>query len=473
MRRAGCLLLTFLILMVSALPVFGESKPALLYFFENYCGSCTPEQDFLETFHDLTGESSSDYAVSFYNIRYRQAREALDKAIIQFEIPGEKQLLPLLIADGRVYAGQDALWRDLPRDVLSAQDTSDSIIYYFYVTACASCAGAKAVLEALPASLSLQRGEFVFVSRVEVVPINIGEETALALSLFERYGIPEERQTAPLILLKDRYISGSEAIKRELPAALARGEALGNRIAMTQPPSGELPPMRLLSTLTAGLIGGLNPCALSMLLLLLSVLVTLGKKAGRYALLFLASKFLCYLAIGTLLAGAIHALDLDWLPLALKIFLSVYSLALILVNLWDAYAARREAYGQIRNQLPRRVRIFLHNRIQSIAADSKSGGPAMVLLGVLVAASEFLCAGQVYLATLLSGLQSGAQPGRMFLLLLVYCLAFLLPSALLAALVVKGKAVMQVSDWVRRHMAAIKLITAAFFLAVLLAAWIM
>ncbi len=471
MRRVFGFLLAFLIILNIFAPALYESKPELLYFFENYCGSCTPEEDFIETFRDLTGKNTGDYACTFYNISHENARKALDKAIVQYNIPKEKQLLPLLIVDGQVYAGQDAISAELPRDALAREDTADSVVYYLYVTACGSCAEAKKTLDTLPGSVSLTRGTYFFESRVEVVPINIGEETALALSLFDSYRVPEDKRVAPIVFLRDKYLVGSEAIQKELPGALARGEAVGNRI--TQTGKAGLPPLHLLTTLAAGLIGGLNPCALSMVLLLLSILIPLKKKAGRYALLFLASKFLCYLAIGTLLAGVIQAFDLSWLPMALKIFLTAYSAILILLNLWDAYAANREEYGQIRNQLPARLRRFLHHRIQGIAADSKAMVPALMLLGALVAVSEFLCAGQVYLATLLSSLQSGAQAVRMFLMLVVYCLAFLVPSALLTVLVLKGKAVMQVSDWMRRRMTAIKLVTALFFLAVLLAVWLL
>ncbi len=468
----------FLCLMIACIMAFGlisqalaESKPELLYFFENYCGSCTPEEDFLKTFREMTGKSTGNYECKFYNIRYENAREALNSAIAEYNIPKEKQLLPLLIVDATIYAGQDAISAELPKDTLAREDTTDSVIYYLYVTACGSCAEAKKVLDNLPASVFITRGTYTFESKVEVVSINIGEDTALALSLFESYQVPEDKQVAPIVFLRDKYLSGSEEITRDLLSSLSRGEAVGNRIA--QPERQSLPPLRLLSTLAAGLIGGLNPCALSMVLLFLSILIPLKKRAGRYAILFLASKFICYLAIGTLLTGVMQYLHLDWLPLAIKIFLTVYSVVLIVLNLWDAYAARQEEYGHIRNQLPARFRRFLHRRIEDIATSNKALIPAILLLGILVAASEFLCAGQVYLATLLSSLQSGTEALRMFFLLAAYCLAFLVPSAIVSALIVRGKAVLQLSDWVRRRMAAIKLITVLFFIAVLIAVWLL
>lgn len=471
MKRYFCLMLILLLAFGLIPKALAESKPELKYFFENYCGSCTPEEDFIAAFREMTGKNASDYDCKFFNISNENSREALNIAINEYNIPKEKQFLPLLIVDGEIYSGQDAISYELPKDTLNREDTADSVIYYLYVTACASCAEAKKTLDTLPASVSITRGTYTFESKLEIVPVNIGEDTALALSLFESYKVPEDKRFAPIVFLRGRYLSGSEEIARDLMSSINRGDAVGNRIIAQEKQS--LPPLRLWSTLAAGLIGGLNPCALSMVLLFLSILIPLKKKAGRYAFLFLSSKFVCYLAIGKLLTGIMRYLNLDWLSLALKIFLTVYAAVLIVLNLWDAYAAKREEYGHIRNQLPARIRRFTHKRIEGIASSSKALIPAILLLGILVAASEFLCAGQVYLATLLTSLQSGVDSLRMFLLLITYCLAFLVPSALISILVIRGKAVLQLSDWVRRRMTVIKLVTALFFIAVLLAVWLL
>lgn len=471
MKRFFCLTLVLLLAFWLLPKALAEIKPELKYFFESYCGSCTPEEDFIASFREMTGKNTSDYDCKFYNIRYENAREALDSAIAEYNIPKEKQLLPLLIVDGEIYGGQDAISSFLPKDTVSREDTTDSVIYYLYVTACGSCAEAKKTLDTIPASVSITRGTSTFESKVEIIPVNIGEDTSLALSLFESYRVPEDKRFAPIVFLRNGYLSGSEEIARELLSSINRGEAVGNRIIARENQS--LPPIRLWSTFAAGLIGGLNPCALSMVLLFLSILIPLKKRAGWYAFLFLLSKLVCYLAIGTLLTGIMRYLNLDWLSLALKIFLTVYSAVLIVLNLWDAYAAKREEYGHIRNQLPARLRKYTHKRIERITSSSKALIPAILLLGILVAASEFLCAGQVYLATLLTSLQSGVDSLRLFLLLAAYCLAFLVPSALISILVIRGKAVLQLSDWVRRRMAFIKLVTALFFIAVLLAVWLL
>ena len=97
--------------------------------------------------------------------------------------------------------------------------------------------------------------------------------------------------------------------------------------------------------------------------------------------------------------------------------------------------------------------------------------PAIIVLGFLVALGEFLCAGQLYLMRLLSALQTGENlPG---LHLVLYCAAFIAPSALLSALILRGRSQMEVSEFLAEHMAAVKLVTAAAMLLLILTAWLL
>lgn len=452
-------------------PAIATQKPALYYFFENYCSSCAPEEEFAEEFATLTGEPLSSYDFHLYNLRYTHHRAALEEAIAAFSIPPEQQKLPLLIVDGAIYAGSTAIHAALPADALARDPQStDSVVYYLYVTACESCAKADATLKALPDEVTLTRGDHLFTSPVRVERVNIGEDTALALALFDAYNVPEAQRVAPIAFVKDQYFSGSDAIARFLPDAVQHGAAVGNRIAPGEP--APLPPLAFGSTALAGLIGGLNPCALSMLLLFVSLLLPLREHPARYAAAFLASKFVCYLLIGTLLLSALRAWSPAWLPTALKAFLSVYCAALVLLNLWDARVARREAYGAVRNQLPARLRGFLHRTITRTLASPKRLLFSALLLGAAVSVSEFLCAGQVYLATLLTTLHNGVTPQHA-LLLVVYCAAFIAPSTLLCVALLRGKAMFAVSEWVRRRMPLVKLVTAIFFACVLAAVWVL
>jgi len=74
----------------------------------------------------------------------------------------------------------------------------------------------------------------------------------------------------------------------------------------------------------------------------------------------------------------------------------------------------------------------------------KLPGIGIVGLGTVIAAGEFLCSGQVYLATLLTTLQKSRDTARLWGLLLTYCVVFLIPSIMPSLIVIKGRNVLGV-----------------------------
>jgi hypothetical protein len=345
-----------------------------------------------------------------------------------------------------------------------------SKVYYLYITACESCHEASGLIDALPETIEVTTNGEKFTSPLEVVRINLTADTAGALKLFDAFHVPEEDRTAPMVLAGSAYYAGVDAIRRFISEGLPAGAAL-----FTQAVSGEgVPPaLEWGPALAAGFVGGLNPCALSMLLLFLTVLGSLKANVARYAAVFLGTKFVTYLVIGTLLLGAFQAWNPLWLQLVAKIVLTGLSIFLIVLNLRDAWMARGERYGEIKNQLPAPLRRGLQARIRS--ALEKPFAPLLVVvvaLGVLVAAGEFLCAGQVYLATLLAAIQTGRNLNTLWPMLIGYCLAFLAPSVAVSFAVARGQALFTVSEFVRRRMPLIKLVTALFFAATLVYVWV-
>ena len=357
---------------------------------------------------------------------------------------------------------------------VSNPDTADdtrSLIYYLFLPACNSCANAHAVIDQLPASVVVITNGDSFESAIAVKSIDMSKKPGMAELFFERYQVPQDKRYAPIVFLGDVYMAGDEAIETDLKNAIAQGMALGTPVILGDAGKTDVSALTLAGTIGAGLVGGLNPCALSMLLMLLMVLANMGRRAGIYAAAFLGAKFVTYLLLGTVLLGAFQLWNPTWLPVAIKWLLTGLGGVVIALNLWDFRAAKQERYGSIRNQLPGKWRKFLHNKIQA-AGGAKHLLPVSILLGVLVAAGEFLCAGQLYLATLLSGLQSGAGTARMIPMLTLYCLCFLAPSILLVTAVVRGKAAFSLSEFIRAKMPLIKLLSAAVMLLILVFIWL-
>ena len=225
----------------------------------------------------------------------------------------------------------------------------------------------------------------------------------------------------------------------------------------------------LWGAMLGGLVAGFNTCALSMFLLFLSIVLEAKRGAGLLSVCFLGAKFVCYLLIGFGLLELLQRFDPQWLRPAARIVMTALGGALILLNLWDAWQARHERYGQIRNQLPTGLRGWLRRVIRALTA-KRLLVPSVIALGFVVALGEFLCAGQFYLMQLLRVARSGVGGAAS---LVAYCAAFIVPSALLCALILGGRSQARVSAFLLEHMAVVKLVTAVAMLALIVSAWLL
>ena len=221
------------------------------------------------------------------------------------------------------------------------------------------------------------------------------------------------------------------------------------------------------AALGAGLAAGLNGCALSMLLMFLSVLVSARTHAIPCAAVFLLAKLAVYLLIGFALLSLMQRANPAWLTPLAKWLLTGVGAALAGLNLYDAAKARKGQLGAMKNQLPQGLRGKLHRAIAGLTG-KRVLVPASAALGAVVAAGEFLCSGQLYLATLLS--QAGS-PGGAFSVT-AYCAAFLIPSAVLAAAVVGGGSAQGVSAFMARHIVGAKVAAAVAMAALIALAWL-
>ena len=470
MKRKHAILAVLLLVLCLAARAESDGD-TVEYYYENICESCTPEEDFAARYQVLTGQPISEVRFTGYNVLTESGRDAYNAMLARF---GEERInLPAVVVNGRLFAGTSAIRDDLPAYAVSRMASTDSAMYYLYLTACESCAEAEKLLDALPEAVSVSRGGYTFESAVRLTRVNINEAPEYAYALLNAYGVPDEDRLAPILLAGKGYWRGAESIQGFLNYRLPRGAALESIAVKPVEGSGGLPALAWGGCFSAGLVAGLNPCALSMLLMFLSILLSSpNRSAGRMVVIFLAVKFAVYLLIGCCLLEVFTRWNPAWLPGAAKLILTAVSTVLIALNLWDAFQARRLDLGRVKNQLPAALRRMLHHRIAALAGARIGLPAAVILLAVLVSAGEFLCAGQLYLSVLLARLLDGtASPGH-YGMLVVYCAGFLLPSALLSTAVVRGRSALAASSRLSGHMAVIKLAIAVAHAGILAWAWL-
>jgi hypothetical protein len=181
-----------------------------------------------------------------------------------------------------------------------------------------------------------------------------------------------------------------------------------------------------------------------------------------------------YLALGFGLFSLGQLINQDaFLSIAGIIRIAVIALSLLLcaLNLADFVNARRENYGAIKVQLPAALRRFNHRLINKAASAAASADTRFLmlgifLLGIAVSAGDFLCTGQIYVATILYLLRTGSGSHTVALAsLLCYTLAASIPPAVLVVFCYKGKQALALSEAARQKMPLIKIANAALFAA--------
>jgi len=193
----------------------------------------------------------------------------------------------------------------------------------------------------------------------------------------------------------------------------------------------------LITVIATAAIDSINPCAIGVLILLVSVLMTTHKSIGK--MLLFGSLYIFFVFLTYLLAGLGLMQFLTSIPLVITqyIALTVGSLVIIggLIEIKDYFWYGRWFSLSIPVSMSKKVKQFAH----------KATGPGVILLGVFVAAVELPCTGGPYLAIII--LLSQNFTFTAFLMLVLYNIIFVMPLVIILILVAAGKKITEVKQW--------------------------
>lgn len=489
------LIILLVTLLVVFLPSFITTAKAIdqaaqiniVYFYNNPCAACNEEGEFIELFNFLLGADKKGVEINLamYNVFHASSENLLHQYYEKYGVPKEKQITPILFVNDEFLSGSTAIKEGL-RDVFlkekdrivndtagKGEDSQTTTILYFYVTGCKECEEVTNFLGELKKRYLVESKDGEFYTYVKVKKFNIGEPENLKLvkEYFKLYKVPEKAQSVPIIFIGDTYLSGLEAIQRELVEKIKSGEGIGTLDLSMETQDDirsfvNLSGYDVLGVLMAGLVNGLNPCSLSMMLFFLSLLVAKGTNILKMGFSFCLGKFLAYLLLGTLLFNVFLKFQVPWFSASVKGIILVAVFVIIMMNVRDYLAAKHEKYDKIRLQLPARLRRYNHEWIKKLSSIENVRLLLVMnfVLGMIISVGEFLCTGQIYLATIIYVLRnSPAFNLKALLYFVLYDLAFITPLLLVTYLIHKGKEVFDVSDVVRARMPIIKLINAMLF----------
>lgn len=337
----------------------------------------------------------------------------------------------------------------------------------FYRSGCPEC---RQVREEILPAIELRYGELAPIRMLNVEQPLYG---AVLGELLRKH----EGKEAPvhMVIAGKELFSGLDEIEAEvfsaIDEALASGESgavvLEQNAAASFLTEEKSFPVLLL-VFFAGLADAVNPCAISTLVFLVSVLITLKLPRLRVVgigLVFCAGVYVTYFTAGFgLLHGMRMLLDAWNVSRWFDLILLVVVLILGVISLYDAVC-----YLQTGNSSSVILRMpeGLKRGVNKVVRLWKRGGAGIVtafIMGAAVALLEGICTGQVYVPALaLIVRRGGAGSLRSLALLAVYNFAFILP---LLGILFVSLFVTSLDAWItfgRREVFAGKILLAVFF----------
>jgi len=331
--------------------------------------------------------------------------------------------------------------------VVNAQE--EICIYYFYGVGCTHCANVKPVLDNL-------EGKYpnIHIHRLEIYHNKTNQD--LFNSYCSEYDI--DRRGVPFVAIDKKYFMGDKPIIENLENEIIRLSEEGAECPLPEHCQGIIdgnetnvsPPEKKITLpliLTAGLTDGVNPCAFSVLIFLVTYLLSIGsrKRIIIIGFSYILAVYIAYFAAGM---GLLTVIQLSGLTQIIYKVAAVVALIVGLFNLKDFFW-----YGKwFSFKIPEigKGTIEKYTKMATL--------PSALILGFLVSAFELPCTGGVYLAIL--GMLAG-QSTKLAAIpyLLLYNLMFVLPLIVILLIVYFGIPPEKAEEWRKSKRKWMKLIS--------------
>jgi len=201
--------------------------------------------------------------------------------------------------------------------------------------------------------------------------------------------------------------------------------------------------------ITTALVDSINPCAIGVLLLLLSTLLVMRQTKSRmliFGLTYIGAVFVTYI-----LAGLGLTVFLSQIPLVVAAYISIGVASILtiagLVEIKDFLWYGKGFSLSISPTMAKKIHEYA----------TKMTFPSLLFLGAFVAAVELPCTGGPYLAIIL--LLSQHFGLAAFGLLILYNLIFVLPLIVILIIFLIGTRVTSIKMWKQKYRAHMRLFT--------------
>ncbi len=341
-------------------------------------------------------------------------------------------------------------------------------LLFFYSEGCKDCQEVKTQV------LPLLQDKYGLNLEIKELAISSLPNFELLLKL-EREAGQRIDKTPPLILIGQDVLEGGTAIRESLDGLIGRYQAQGGTDLPDKNPSGvsrvkpsvsdEFSKISLAALIAGALVDGINPCAFTTLIFLISYLAFIGRKEKQLLLsgfLFSFGVFAAYFSAG---AGVFEALNqlhaVQFVDKALRWLVFVMAVLFGLLNLHDFLAVKSGNNERLKLGLGDHLKQKIHAviRTEKHSTEYLSG----FFLGAVVGLLELPCTGQVYFPMIMMVREMSPVRVKAIAYLLLYNFIFILPLLAVFVGAYYGLSSQIMTKLVRDHLAKVKLLTALFF----------
>jgi len=320
---------------------------------------------------------------------------------------------------------------------------------------------------------------------IEYRDIDDIENYKLMLSLEEKYHA-KVSDVSPIFFFEGHFLNGEGNVKDNLMSLLTtasmpvtdiRREALP-KIDLVKRFSGFTP----LALIAVGLIDGINPCAVTVIVFFMSFLSLQGYRKREIiviGLIFIGSVYLTYVLIGLGIFQALYSLRGFWLlTRIINITVGCISILFSIYALYDFIQYRKNKStddmllslpSSIKNQIHKVIgmQYRTHDRIKEPGFKKHLVGLAVsaLITGFLVSVLEAVCVAKIYLPTIIFVLKTTSFKLKALVYLLLYNLLFVVPLLVIFGFALAGTTSERFQKILKGHLGTIKILMGIMFLA--------
>jgi thiol-disulfide isomerase/thioredoxin len=349
----------------------------------------------------------------------------------------------------------------------------------FYSPGCHNCVHIKN--EIMPGIESRFKDKITVVYR----DIDYIENYKLMLSLEEKYHA-KVKDVSPIFFFKGHFLNGEGDVSSNLILLLTTVSTDVTDIQKETLPKTDLVKrfnsFTPLALIAVGLIDGINPCAVTVIVFFMSFLSLQGYRKREIVvigLIFIGSVYLTYVSIGLGIFQALYSLRGFWL-LTRIINITVGSISIIfsIYALYDFIQYRKNKSTDdmllslpqsIKNQIHKVIgaQYRTHDRIKESGSKKHLVGLAVsaLITGFLVSVLEAVCVAKIYLPTIIFVLKTTSFKLKALIYLLLYNLLFVVPLLVIFGFALAGTTSERFQKILKGHLGTIKILMGIMFLA--------